>query len=505
MKTRLLLAVLLCTVLAVCLALADEAKVPAVDTSVPDTFVLYSFRDDVPEGMVVTGDVAGSIRLFYEQAGGWRKSEFIDRLDISFVSGDERLKSAARVAKSPVSLDDENGGSREVSIVSFQIKPVDTIIDSPAMAVFHLYMESEHCFSEKDITVCCVPWTGYAAFDVPADLPLSCPLSEDDEILYAEAVCYACLGASPNAAVDRIREAFPGLYTGQEELFDIYLHVPGRFADSVPVSDLPENPVDMLAIRGMGIGMDLPLEFVPAAFRIVGEKTAAPGQILHLDVVEADGAGRSFTWSVTNGNAVITAAGNTGADIAVPGDAEGSFSVTVSPDDGSASVSATVSVSATSLFADAGWESEARGAGFVVRLPDGGPWTSTAISLDSYLGTSSYMSEIGEALYAEYIVFSLDDAGLQDDPDSAMQWYRKELCDNLDSDMYSFCDVDGHPAALIILPPEGNKGVDCGVYYLRNNLLLLVKINVRDPSVSVSFSDLAFLASHFSCDGSGAR
>ena len=80
------------------------------------------------------------------------------------------------------------------------------------MAVFHLYMESEHCFSEKDITVCCVPWTGYAAFDVPADLPLSCPLSEDDEILYAEAVCYACLGANPNAAVDRIREAFPGLY-----------------------------------------------------------------------------------------------------------------------------------------------------------------------------------------------------------------------------------------------------------------------------------------------------
>ncbi len=49
MKTRLLLPVLLCTVLAVCLALADEAKVPAADTSVPDTAVLYSFRDDVPE------------------------------------------------------------------------------------------------------------------------------------------------------------------------------------------------------------------------------------------------------------------------------------------------------------------------------------------------------------------------------------------------------------------------------------------------------------------------
>ena len=49
------------------------------------------------------------------------------------------------------------------------------------------------------------------------------------------------------------------------------------------------------------------------------------------------------------------------------------------------------------------------------------------------------------------------------------------------------------------------KSVDCGVYYIRNNHLLLAKINVRDPSLSVSFSDLAFLASHFSFDGSGAR
>ena len=128
-----------------------------------------------------------------------------------------------------------------------------------------------------------------------------------------------------------------------------------------------------------------------------------------------------------------------------------------------------------------------------------------AFSSDSYLGSSSCRSEIGEGLYAEYIIYPLENDGLLEDPDSAMQWFEKELSRNLGSGGISYCDVDGHPAALVILPAERGMGMACGVYYPRNDRLLLVKISVRDPSLSVTFSDLAFLASHFAYNGSEAR
>ena len=430
MKIRLLLPVLLCAVLVACPALADEGKTPVRHSNVPDTAVLYTFPEAAPEGMIVSGEAAASIRLFYGQEGDISKSEFISRLDITFISGDERLKDAPQVAKSPVSTVDENGNPCEDYHLAFQINPVNSVIDSPAAAVFHLYMESKHYSSEKDVTVCCVPWTDYAAFNVPGNLPLSYQLNGDEEVLRAETVCDICLGTSLSAAAGRIREAFPALDMEAVKFFDVYLQVPDMWADFVPVSDLAQKPVDMLIIRGVGIDIHLPLKIVPAAS-------------------------------------------------------------TVPAYDG--------------LFADARWEQEARGAGYIVRLPDGGPWSSMAFSSDSYLGSSSCRSETGEGLYAEYIIFPLDGDGLLEDPDSAMQWFGKELSHDLGSGEISYCDVDGHPAALVILPAERGMGMACGVYYPRNDRLLLVKINVRDPSLSVTFSDLAFLASHFGYDGSEAR
>lgn len=434
MKIRLLLLVLLCAVLITWPALADEGKTSVSNSNVPDIAVLYTFPEAAPEGMIVSGEAAASIRLFYGQKDDIRKSEFISRLDITFVSGDERLKDAPQDAKSPVSTVDENGNPSEDYIHAFHIHPVDVVIDSPATAVFHLYMESEHYSSEKDVTVCCVPWTDYAAFNVPGNLPLVYQLSGDEEILRAETVCNICLGTSLSAAAGRIREAFPALDMEDVEFFDVYLRVPGMWTESVPVSDLAQKPVDELIIRGVGIDIHLPLEIVPAASPV------------------SDAA----------------------------------------PDPGT-------------LFADARWEKEARGAGYIACLPDGGPWSSRAFSSDSYLGSSFYDSGIGEGLYVEYIIFPLDGDGLLEDPDSAMQWFEKELCQNLGSGEISYCDVDGHPAALVILPAEGGKDMACGVYYPRNGRLLLVKISVHDPSLSVTFSDLAFLAAHFGYDESEAR
>lgn len=433
MKIRLLLLVLLCAVLIACPALADKGKTPAFHSSVPDTAVLYTFPVAAPEGMIVSGEVAASIRLFYDQNGGISESEFISRLDITFISGDERLKDAHRVAKSPVSTVDENGNPCEYYHLAFQIHPVNSVIDSPATAVFHLYMESEHYSYEKDVTVCCVPWTDYAAFNVPGELPLAYPLSGDEEVLRAETVCNICLGTSLSAAVGRIREAFPALNMEAVKFFDVYLRVPDMWANSVSVSDLAQKPVDTLIIRGMGIDIHLPLKILPAA-----------GSVSHS--VPASGG----------------------------------------------------------LFADASWEQEARGAGYIVRLPDGGPWSSMPFSSDSYLGSSFCSSEIPEGLYAEYIIFPLDGDGLLEDPDSAMQWFDKELCQNLGSGEISYFDVDGHPAALVILPAERGMNMACGIYYPRNDRLLLTRISVRDPSISVDLGDLAFLASHFGYDESEA-
>lgn len=434
MKIRLLLPVLLCAVLVACSALADEGKTPVSHSNVPDTAVLYTFPEAAPEGMIVSGEAAASIRLFYGQKGDISKSEFINRLDITFVSGDERLKDAPQDAKSPVSTVDENGNPLEDYIHAFHINPVNSVIDSPATAVFHLYMESEHYSSEKDVTVCCVPWTDYAAFNVPADLPLVYQPGGNEEVLRAETVCDTCLGTSLSAAAGRIREAFPDMDMEGVKFFDVYLKIPEMWTESVPVSDLEQKPVSELIVRGVGIDIHLPLEIVPAA----------------------------------------------------------------------GSVSDTAPASASLLFADAGWEQEARGAGFIAFLPDGGPWSSMAFSSDSYLGSSSCSSETGVGLYIEYIIFPLDGDGLLEDPDSAMQWFEKELCGNLGSGEISYCDVDGHPAALVILPAERGKDMACGVYYPRNDRLLLAKISVRDPSLSVDFSDLAFLASHFGYDGSEA-
>ena len=325
------------------------------------------------------------------------------------------------------------GNHCEVYHLAFLINPVNSVIDSPAAAVFHLYMESKHYSSEKDVTVCCVPWTDYAAFSVPGNLPLAYPLSGNEEILRAETVCDVCLGASLSAAAGRIREAFPALDMEDVKFFDVYLRVPGMWADSVPVSDLAQKPADTLIIRGVGIDIHLPLEIVPAAGPV-------------SDTVPASGG----------------------------------------------------------LFADARWEQEARGAGFIARLPDGGPWSSIAFSSGLYLGSSSCRSEIGEGLYAEYIIYPLESDGLLEDPDSAMQWFEKELSRNLGSGEISYCDVDGHPAALVILPAERGMNMACGIYYPRNDRILVAKISVRDPSLSVGFSDLAFLASHFGYDESEA-
>ncbi len=433
MKIRLLLLVLLCAVLFSYPALADEGKTPVTHSNVPDTAVVYTFPDGAPEGMIVSGEVAPSIRLFYGQKGDISQSEFINRLDITFISGDESLKDAPQVAKSPDSTVDENGNPCEDYILAFHIHPMNIVVDSPTTARFHLYMESEHYSYEKDVTVCCVPWTDYAAFNVPGNLPLAYPLSGGEEVLHAETVCNICLDTNLSATVSRIREAFPTLDMEDVKFFDVYLRVPDMWAYSVPVSDLAQKPVDTLIIRGVGIDIHLPLEIVPAAGSV-------------SDAVPAS----------------------------------------------------------SSLFADARWEQEARGAGYIVRLPDGGPWSSMAFSSNSFLGSSSCSSEIGEGLVVEYLISPLDGNGLLEDPDSAMQWFEKELCQKPGSGEISYCDIDGHPAALVILPAERGKGMACGIYYPRNDRLLLARINVRDPSISVVFSDLAFLASHFGYDESEA-
>ena len=328
-KKRLMLTVLfLLTIFLTLPALAGEEKVSASRCEIPEAAMMYMFPDEAPEGMNTDWDIGGVSRLYYGE-GADRQMEYINQMDITFVSGDESLKDAAQV-----------GGGTYVNGINFCFIGFDQGIpvQRPTKAVYHVHMESDHYFWEQDVTIYCLPWKGYEAFRIPDSEGFVYYYDPSQEELAASRVFESCMNVSLNELENRLKSCFPDLEDESIQMFNILLATPDYWTHFAEVRDLDKSPVDGLIIKGMGIDIRLPLKAEVSPYVVYGETTAAAGDTIHLALEETDGAGRNFTWSVSGQGVELTESSNSGADIHVAENASGSFSVIATPDDGGSSV-----------------------------------------------------------------------------------------------------------------------------------------------------------------------
>lgn len=488
-----------------------EEKIPASRSEINDVVVMYVFPDGVPEGIATSGNIGGD-RLYYEPEGGERVVEYTKKLDYTFVSGDERLKAGPWTTSRSYLTPDEDGSPTTECIV-FQFDPEAVSIDRPAYAVFHLSMETRHYTFEQDVTICCIPWTGYESFDIPGPETLTYYISPDQENISGADVFKSCLNGDPEAFENRLRELFPDVIgpDTQPHTFEILLGTPNVWKWYVEAAGPDVSQVDELIVEGVGLDVRRPLTMMPFPFRLTGEKRISVGETLSIGLEETDGAGRSFTWSVEGDGAEILESGNTGAVLSASAEAKGPFTLSVTADDSRQSLVTEITV-VNGVFGTAEWTDDYGRDGFSVTMPQGDEWHSRSLGTDRFCYCEKVhyydIKENGEYSVATLAEIYCDcyvlETGLMEDPEKAAEWLKTNyMSEAVENETFEAFEIDGHPALFDLatgLEYYGTKYSYAGIYYPRNNRLMQIRCYFYEGAPVPSLRDLQFLAGHIGYD-----
>ena len=507
MKKGIGAAVILALVLACVFAFGAQAEgglIPADYSDLPESAALYMFPDGAPEGMEALGEISSSyLMLRHDNDGGDEQPftwETVNRVEYSFVSGDERMKDAPWISEGEA-YDSANDSA--FPICSFRIRQ-DIALDGPAEVVYRVHMESEHFTRDQDLTVYCVPWEGYGAFTVPGPEKLVYYDNPEEEYVYGTDVAEGTLHFSTDAFEERLEEVFPGIDPGKLQTFIVMIECDDDMWHwQLDRETIGKLAIQRLIVQGMGLDLRKELEIRPFPFRITGPEKALTDGTYKVSLEETDGAGRSFTWQAEGEGVTLLESSDAGATVGIAADAGESLTLTVTADDAIQPYKKTVPITRR-IFSGTDFDMERSIDGFTLGLPNGGAWTSGGSvnadygRIETSFARESYSADI------EYQIRGTGGDGFMEDPEKSRAWLENVVLESEAPETYRIIDIGGHPAALLIRPDQVHTEGDyqekytiADIFYPRNNLVLCCYGTMYEYAPEITFEDLEMMASHF--------
>lgn len=467
---------------------------------------LYA-TDTIPEGVEVI-EASDSINMYQGSRMGNEpeyEPEKVFDIQISFVSGDERLKDAVIIDKSA------DGQSMSVRIDN-------NVIRQPGEAVLHFVCEGENLRAEFDRTVRVLDYNEYVPFT---------EVSENLEFTYYPGDIVDKRAIRQAAAVDHVTEIasrLPQADHDKEVFYMMGYRYSGPTLQALPASlfDYTYNEQtyeEQIIARNPGSGQATVLcEFNNVCFRVPvtinvlgyslnGPDVVKPGETAEYTVNQLDGKARTFEYTLEGEGATFEDGKLTA------GSESCSVTLIATPDTGEPAAKKQIMIADGVLGVYQTTQTSLWGYVFNRITDDAAGFRYGKLQNRYGYGASYYDPETGNIrLNITYIIYT--SGSFRENPEDALAYYNSEKFQSIYSEgtisAQGDLEFDGHPARYILMTYPMSDGTTASVgvlAYARNDdyLLFTVQSYVDNPGETpapVTLSDLNIVSAGLTYDDS---
>lgn len=434
---------------------------------------LYA-TDTIPEGVEVV-EAHDSIHLYqssYTDESKKKPEEYVFDVEVSFVSGDERLKDAVIIDKSA------DGQSMSVRIDN-------NVIRQPGEAVLHFVCEGENLRAEFDRTVRVLDYNEYVPFtEVSENLEFTYypgDIVDERAIRQAAAVDHVTEIASRLPQADHDKEVFrmmgyrysgPTLQDLPASLFD-YTYNEQTYEEQI-IARNPGSGQATVLCEFNNVCFRVPVTINVLGYSLNGPAMIKPGETAEYTIKQLDGKARSFTYTVEGEGASFTNGKLTA------GNEAGTVTLVATPDTGEPAAKKQILVSdgVLGIFET----TRTTYGGFVFnRITDSNAGFQYGRIDGGYAALYSNPQTDVPELYVTYCCYY--SGSFMENPEDALAYYDSDRF----KERYSFGEIkeqgdlefDGHPARYYLMTvPMDDGTTSSGGYlvYVRNDIYLVIAV-----------------------------